>query len=84
VPKKNKDMTVVINDLYTKIQKTLETVKQVKFSQLLKSDAKEEKIYTFIPLLYLDTQRRIDLEQDVTFEDITICLTKLKKDYSCR
>ncbi|MCC7575047.1 segregation/condensation protein A [Candidatus Woesearchaeota archaeon] len=79
VPKKDKDMTVVINDLYKKIQKTLETVKHVQFSQLLKSEDKEEKIYTFIPLLYLDTQRRIDLEQEAHFEDITICLAKLKK-----
>ena len=79
VPKKNKDMTVVINDLYQKIEKTLTKVTQVKFSQLLKSEDKNEKIYTFIPLLYLDTQRRIDIEQENHFEDITICLTKLKK-----
>jgi len=80
IPKKDKDMTLVINDLYKKIEKTLETVKNVKFSQLLKSGDKEEKIYTFIPLLYLDTQRRIDLEQETHFEDINICLTKLKKN----
>jgi segregation and condensation protein A len=79
VPKKEKDMTLIINDLYKKIQKTLETVKNVQFSQLLKSETKEERIYTFIPLLYLDTQRRIDLEQEAHFGDITICLTKLKK-----
>jgi len=80
IPKKDKDMTIIINDIYKKIQKTLETVKQVKFSQLLKAENREEKIYTFIPLLYLDTQRRIDLEQEKHFEDITICLTKLKKN----
>ena len=79
VPKKDKDITIVINDLYKKIEKTLETVKHVKFSQLLKSGEKEEKIYTFIPLLYLDTQRRIDIEQKIHFDDIRIELTKLKK-----
>ncbi len=79
IPKKDKDMTVVINDLYKKIEKTLETVKHVKFSQLIKSDEREEKIHTFIPLLYLDTQRRIDIAQQEHFEDITIALAKLKK-----
>lgn len=79
VPRKNKDMTLIINDLYKKIEKTLDSVKQVKFSQLLMSDSKDERIYTFIPLLYLDTQRRIDIEQEAHFGDIDICLAKLKK-----
>ncbi len=79
VPKRDKDMTLIINDLYKKIEKTLETVKHVKFSQLLKSEEKEEKIYTFVPLIYLDTQRRIDIEQKMHFDEITIGLTKLKK-----
>lgn len=79
VPRKNKDMTLIINDLYKKIEKTLESVKQVKFSQLLMSDSKDERIYTFIPLLYLDTQRRIDIEQEAHFGDIDIYLAKLKK-----
>jgi chromatin segregation and condensation protein Rec8/ScpA/Scc1 (kleisin family) len=79
VPKKEKDMTIIINDLYKKIEKTLTKVTHIKFSQLLKTNDKEEKIYTFIPLLYLDTQRRIDIEQETHFEDITIGLTKLKK-----
>lgn len=80
VPKKNKDITLIINDLYKKIEKTLTKVTEVKFSQLLTTEDKDEKIYTFIPLLYLDTQRRIDIEQEEHFEDITICLSKLKKN----
>lgn len=79
IPKKNKDITLIINDLYKKIEKTLTKVTHIKFSQLLTTDDKEEKIYTFIPLLYLDTQRKIDIEQEEHFEDITICLTKLNK-----
>ena len=79
IPKKDKDMTIIINDLYKKIEKTLSTVKKVKFSQLLKTEDREEKIYTFVPLLYLDTQRRIDIAQETHFEDITIHLSKLKK-----
>jgi len=81
VPKKEKDMTVVINDLYKKIQMTLDKVKVVKFSQLLPTDSKSDKITTFIPLLYLDTQRKIDLEQENSFGEIFIHLSKLKKDY---
>ena len=81
VPKKEKDMTLVINDLYKKIQMTLDKVKVVKFSQLLPTDSKSDKITTFIPLLYLDTQRKIDLEQENSFGEIFIHLSKLKKDY---
>ncbi|MFP4567946.1 MAG: segregation/condensation protein A [Candidatus Woesearchaeota archaeon] len=79
IPKKDKDMTLIINDLYQKIEKTLNKITHIKFSQLLTTEDKDEKIYTFIPLLYLDTQRKIDIEQETHFEDITICLTNLKK-----
>jgi len=45
------------------------------FTQLLPpSGTKEDKIYTFIPLLHLTTQRKVDLSQKEHFGEIEIML----------
>ena len=82
IPKRDKDMTVIINDVYKKIQKTLQKVKMVKFSQLVNKESRDDKIFVFVPLLYLDTQRKIDIVQKEHFGDIDIHLAKLAKIYS--
>ena len=82
IPKKERDMTLIINDVYKKIKKTLQKVEVVFFSQIISTESKEDKITVFVPLLYLDTQRKIDLEQKEHFGDISINLTPLKKDYA--
>ena len=53
--------------------------KKLTFNQLLPDEAtKEEKIYTFVPLLYLTNQRKIDIKQDEHFGDIDIHLASAK------
>lgn len=81
-PAKTKDMTKIIDELYDKIRETLQKVKVVWFSQLVIGESKMDKVYTFVPLLHLDTQRKIDLEQTEHFGDIKVNLTKLKKQYA--
>ncbi|MCK5140441.1 MAG: segregation/condensation protein A, partial [Thermodesulfovibrionia bacterium] len=44
------------------------------FSTLVPSETKEDKIYTFIPLLHLTNQRKIDIEQYQPFGEIEIIL----------
>jgi len=51
----------------------------VTFSELLPSDSKDDKIYTFVPLLHLTTQRKIDLHQEKHFGEIDIMLNQGKK-----
>ena len=46
------------------------------FSELIDSDRKEDKIATFVPLLHLTTQEKIDLYQKEHFGDIEITLIK--------
>ena len=82
LPQKQKDITLVINELFDKIKETLNRVKVVWFYQLIPSDNKMDKINTFVPLLYLDFQRKIDLEQAEHFGDIKICLAKLSTEYT--
>ncbi|MBN1793228.1 segregation/condensation protein A [Candidatus Woesearchaeota archaeon] len=46
------------------------------FSQLVPSDSKEDKVYTFIPLLHLENQRKVDMDQKVHFGEISIHLAR--------
>ena len=44
------------------------------FTKLLNSDSKEDKIYTFIPLLHLETDKKVNLDQKQHFGEIEIFL----------
>ena len=76
VPEKKMDMTLMIKQLHDRIKKRWGFSKTLTFEQLLPGDSKEEKVFTFIPLLHLDFQREIDLSQKEHFGPILI---KMKK-----
>ena len=82
IPAKKKDISLIIKEVYTRVLSLLTSSRQdrIKFSQLLKSDTKEDKIYTFIPLLHLTTQRKVNLEQKEHFGEIEIMLNTEKVD----
>ena len=46
--------------------------KRLTFNHLIPSESKEDKVYTFIPLLHLTNQRKINLHQQKHFEDIEV------------
>ena len=64
--KKKKIMVIFPND------------NKLTFTKLIPSNSREDKVYTFIPLLHLTNQRRIDLEQEKHFGEIEVYL-KTKK-----
>ncbi len=79
------DMGELIKDVYQKVQTHYGTNGNVQeqtqsqtltFSQLIPSDSKEDKVYTFIPLLHLENQRKVDMYQEVHFGEIEIELLK--------
>jgi len=74
IPTKKKDISKVIKDVYGRIKTFFYqgSKKRLTFSQLIPDDTKEGKVYTFIPLLHLTNQRKIDLEQYQHFGDIEI------------
>jgi segregation and condensation protein A len=80
-PKKTKDITEVIKDVYSRIKSFFYSNgnTKVRFSQLLPSEKKEDKVFTFIPLLHLTNQRKIDLEQQTHFGEIEIILNSQKE-----
>ncbi|RME53717.1 segregation/condensation protein A [Candidatus Woesearchaeota archaeon] len=73
--KNDYDISQLIDSLYRqitdhfKVQQTALT-----FDDLAPSPAREDRVLTFIPLLHLDTQRKIDLLQKEHFGTITINL----------
>lgn len=77
IPEKKVDITQLIKDVYDKVRQFLNEKDRITFDELIEhSTDKQEKIYTFIPLLHLDTQQKVNLEQEKAFGTIEISLYK--------
>jgi segregation and condensation protein A len=76
IPVKSIDLGKLIDEMYLSIIEYFKEKEEVYFSNLVKSDSREDKVLTILPLLHLDSQAKIDLEQDVPFSDIRIHLKK--------
>ncbi len=74
LPTKKIDITQLITSLYEKIKSWFSKKPNLTFTELVGSEKKEDKIMTFIPLLYLTNQHKIDLNQEKPFEEIQITL----------
>lgn len=77
-PKKKRDITQIIRDVYGRIKLFfVNTLKdKLTFTKLLPSESKEDKVYTFIPLLHLAQQNKIELSQETPFGEIEVLLKK--------
>lgn len=78
------DLTMVMNDVYGTIVEHYERGGQpLTFSRMLPEQAsKEDKVFTFIPLLHLSNMQKVDLHQPVHFGDIEVQLLSKEKDIS--
>lgn len=72
LPEKKIDISRLIRDIYQRIVSFFQKKEPVTFSKLIPSERKEDKIMTFIPLLHLDHQEKINLKQDEHFGEIEI------------
>jgi chromatin segregation and condensation protein Rec8/ScpA/Scc1 (kleisin family) len=81
IPQKQLDMTLIIKDMYKRIVAYFKkSNSKLTFSQLVSdSETKEEKVLTFIPLLHLDNDKKIDLLQQDHFSEIEVKLVKSAK-----
>ncbi len=82
MPKKGMDIMEVIYDIYHKIvyYTNKEKNSKITFTKLLPPKAsKQDKVYTFIPLLHLENQRKVETRQNQPFEEIHVRLMKGKK-----
>jgi len=66
------DISALIKNLYDKIKEFFKRNPEVTFTELLPSQEKKDKIYTFIPLLHLENQGKINLQQEQQFGEIKI------------
>lgn len=65
-----KTMDVLHKQISTMLSKS--SIQSIKFEDLLSSNDKQSKVYTFIPLLHLENQRKLELLQKEHFGPIEI------------
>ncbi|MBS3169709.1 segregation/condensation protein A [Candidatus Woesearchaeota archaeon] len=82
LPENKVDILEIIHDIYHKVvyysQKNEK--EKITFSKLLPPRAgRHEKVYTFLPLLHLENQQKIEMEQEKPFAEIFIGLPGKKE-----
>jgi|SRR3989344_1358399 len=72
LPKNVVNIAELIKGVYNKIISMFKRKEEVTFSKLIPSTKREDKIYTFLPLIFLETSGKIELEQEIPFGEIKI------------
>lgn len=70
VPQKKFDISESMDEVHEQLRQRGQQF--VAFSHLIASEAKDDKIFTFIPLLHLRNSQKIDLHQKQAFSDFDI------------
>ena len=75
-PKKKFDITELMRTVYNQVTSwfAVERGKKLYFHHIVPEDTREGKVLTFIPLLHLSNERKIDMDQSQHFGDIEIML----------
>ncbi|RME77516.1 hypothetical protein D6774_04175 [Candidatus Woesearchaeota archaeon] len=77
IPEKKVDITELMDDVYRFVYERLYgTQRSLKFSEIIPSESKEDKVLTFIPLLHLSNARKVDLFQEAPFADFDVKLSQ--------
>ncbi len=74
IPEKKIDISELIKRVFEKVRNFFTKEKVVTFAMVVGESGKEEKIQTFIPLLHLANQEKIDLDQKEHLGEIYITL----------
>jgi chromatin segregation and condensation protein Rec8/ScpA/Scc1 (kleisin family) len=73
IPEKKIDVGDLMQNMYGKIKRFFARGNQkLTFTKLLPDGTKSGKVYTFIPLLHLENERKIDMKQYRHFGEINI------------
>lgn len=72
IPEKKVDISILIKQIYEKIKQFFVKKERLTFDKLVPSDRKEDKILTLLPLLHLDNQGKVNLNQEIPFGEILI------------
>ncbi len=83
VPKDHVDMSALIRSVYDKVNTHYkQKSERLTFEDLIFGEEKEEKVLTFIPLLHLDFQRKVEVKQKQHFGTIHIDLLQADAQFS--
>ena len=74
MPKNVYNISELIQSVYEKLVYIFSKKEKIRFSELLETDTKEDKVMTFIPLLHLSSQQKINMYQEKPFSEIQITL----------
>jgi segregation and condensation protein A len=77
-PARKFDVTAAISGLFQRILSLFGVRKQLTFKDLLPGESRQDKVYTFIPLLHLSNQQKVELEQNEPFGEINIKVSEGK------
>ncbi len=72
LPARTFDVTAAIAGLFQRILSLFGVRKKLTFNELLTTNTRQEKVYTFIPLLHLSNHQKVELEQAEPFGEIQI------------
>ena len=78
LPARKFDVTAAISNLFHRILSLFSARPKLTFSELLPGNTKQDKVYTFIPLLHLSHQQKVELEQKEQFGEINIKIVEGK------
>jgi len=76
IPKMFFDLTKTMETMRDELKKISYEKETILFHDLLKTSSREDKVFTFMPLLHLENQRKVSLEQEDHFGDITVHINK--------
>lgn len=71
-PEKKRDISEVIDEVYTKVVTHLKKIRRVTFKHMIENENRDHKVQTFVPLLHLDNQGKVNLHQEEHFGDIEV------------
>tara|TARA_Y100000310_G_scaffold325813_1_gene389883 strand:+ start:567 stop:1283 length:717 start_codon:yes stop_codon:yes gene_type:complete len=74
MPKNVYNISDLIKSIYEKIVYMFSEKETINFSELLESNTRHDRVMTFIPLLHLYSQQKVNLHQDEPFSEIKITL----------
>lgn len=78
LPTRKFDVTAAMTGLFQRISSLFKAHGTLSFRKLLPSDSKQDKVYTFIPMLHLVNDEKIEIEQEHAFGDIKITVVEGK------
>ena len=80
LPEKHFDLGKSMQTVYEKVETHYKNKKNkekiLTFNELVMGGSKQDKVLTFIPLLHLDNLRKVDLEQEKHFEQISVKMAR--------